>query len=71
MARHSFPQSFGRKLCGNCAFPQNLHARKLGEITVFYPVITKWKFQGISSNHQVSWQVIELVFFVGRNPRIA
>ena len=27
------------KLCGNCAFPQNFHTRKLGEITVFYDVI--------------------------------
>ena len=26
------------KLCGNCAFPQNLHTRKLGEITVFFGV---------------------------------
>ena len=26
------------KLCGNCSFPQNLHTRKLGEITVFYVV---------------------------------
>ena len=26
------------KLCGNCAFPQNFHTRKLGEITVFYAV---------------------------------
>ena len=26
------------KLCGNCAFPQNLHTRKLGEIGVFYAV---------------------------------
>ena len=24
-----------RKLCGNCAFPQIFHTRKLGEITVF------------------------------------
>ena len=24
------------KLCGNSAFPQNSHTRKLGEITVFY-----------------------------------
>ena len=22
--------------CGNCAFPQSFHTRKLGEITVFY-----------------------------------
>ena len=24
------------KLCGNCAFPQNFHTKKLGEITVFF-----------------------------------
>ena len=24
------------KLCGNCAFPQNIHTRKLGEITVLH-----------------------------------
>ena len=23
-------------LCGNCAFPQHFHTRKLGEITVFF-----------------------------------
>ena len=26
------------KLCRNCAFPQNFHTRKLGEITVFFTV---------------------------------
>ena len=26
------------KLCGNCAFSQNVYTRKLGEITVFYTV---------------------------------
>ena len=26
------------KICGNCAFPQNFHTRKLGEISVFYAV---------------------------------
>ena len=26
------------KLCGNCAFAQNFHTRKLGEITVFFAV---------------------------------
>ena len=26
------------KLCGNCAFPQSLQTRKLGEITVLYAV---------------------------------
>ena len=29
------------KLCGNCAFPQNFHTMKLGEITVFYAVPEK------------------------------
>ena len=24
------------KLCGNCAYPQNCHTRKSGEITAFY-----------------------------------
>ena len=33
-----FPNSFG-KLCRNCAFPQNFHTRKLGEITVFSAVL--------------------------------
>ena len=28
---------FGQ-LCGNCAFPQNFHTIKLGEITAFYTV---------------------------------
>ena len=27
------------KLCGNCAFPQNFHTRKLGKISVFYAVL--------------------------------
>ena len=27
------------KLCENCAFPQNIHTMKLGEITVFKVVI--------------------------------
>ena len=26
------------KLCGNCAFPQNFHTRKLGKVTAFYAV---------------------------------
>ena len=26
------------KLCGNCAFPQNFHTRKLSEFSVFYAV---------------------------------
>ena len=38
MERHSFRIVSGEspKLCGNCAFPQNFHTRKLGEITIFY-----------------------------------
>ena len=30
------------KQSGNCAFPQNFHTSKLGEITVFYEM--KWKY---------------------------
>ena len=32
------------KLLGNCAFAQNFYARKLGEISVFYTVISLTKF---------------------------
>ena len=28
-----------QKLCGNCAFLQNFHTMKLGEITVFFTVL--------------------------------
>ena len=38
--RHSFRIVSNRpKLCGNCAFPQIFHTRKLGENTVFYAVM--------------------------------
>ena len=32
------------KLCGNCAFPQNFHTNKLGEISVFY---ASWTFDRV------------------------
>ena len=32
------------KLCGNCAFPQSIHTRKLGETTLFFAVIVKKHF---------------------------
>ena len=35
--RHS-QNAIRPKLCGNCAFPQNFHTRKSGEITVFFAV---------------------------------
>ena len=34
-----FSHSFRPKLGRNCAFLQNFHSRKSGEITVFFPVI--------------------------------
>ena len=37
MERHSF-----RINCGNCAFPQNFHTRKLGEITVVCAVVVTY-----------------------------
>ena len=38
--KHSFRIVWANrpKLCGNCAFAQNLHTSKLGEIEVFYAV---------------------------------
>ena len=32
------PKVIRPKLCGNCVFPQNFHARKLGDIMVFLAV---------------------------------
>ena len=53
-----FPQSFlanQPKLWEDCAFPKNLHTRKLGEIMVFHSVIAqdisetrKWEILGVS-----------------------
>ena len=34
-----------QKLCRNCAFPQNFHTRKLGEITVFYAANVRKKIE--------------------------
>ena len=41
METHIFAefQAILPKHCGNCAFPQNVHTRKLGETTVFYVMI--------------------------------
>ena len=38
-----FLHSFGQrpKLCGNCAFPQNFHTRKSGEINFFAVTVSK------------------------------
>ena len=41
------------KLCENCAFPQNFHIRKLGEITVFYAV---------KCNKSIYWLNFVLIF---------
>ena len=35
--QHSFCMNCAKQ-CGNCAFPQHFHTRKLGEILVFYAV---------------------------------
>ena len=39
-----------QKLCGNCAFPQNFHTRKLDEITVFLSSAMKYKVYFHSMN---------------------
>ena len=38
LSNYTETSAIRRKLCGNCAFPQSLQTRKLGEITVFYAV---------------------------------
>ena len=43
------------KLCENCAFPQNVHTKKSGEITVFY--VVKAGHSEISSA-KLNWSVI-------------
>ena len=37
-------QAIRPKLCGNCAFPQNFHTRKLGEITVLLTMVKYLQF---------------------------
>ena len=44
------------KLCGNCAFPQNFHTRKLGEIMVFYAVYINITYALLSTEDLV-WDV--------------
>ena len=41
-----------RKLCGNCAFPQNFHTRKFREITVFYAVEKYYEFMKKANNYR-------------------
>ena len=45
------------KLCGNCAFPQNFHTRKLGEITLFYAVVMLQKLQKTLKNDSESFLI--------------
>ena len=47
-----------RKLCGNCAFPQNFHTRELGEITVFFVVKDHSRKQQRRRNQQVGKEKI-------------
>ena len=32
-------------LCGNCSFPENFHTRKIGEITIFFAVVTLTQYK--------------------------
>ena len=43
------------KLCGNCAFPQNFHTSKLGEITVFLAVHGNKSTYGSAEHRQKSY----------------
>ena len=38
-----FPHNLGKRFWGSCTFPQNFHAKKLGEITVFFAEIDEQK----------------------------
>ena len=35
-----------QKPCGNCVFPQNVHTRKLGEVTVLQAVVSPGFYPG-------------------------
>ena len=49
------------KLCGNCVFPQNLHPRSLGEITVFSTVIvTELTFPSNFSKLRIYYHIMIL-----------
>ena len=49
------------KLCENCAFPQNFHTMKLGEITVFHAVPDIWTSTG-TLELTIRWYLSALVF---------
>ena len=58
--RANFP-----KLCGNCAIPQHFHTRKLGEITVFFPVrlyigITMSRFSALLMDVLLLFETLDL-----------
>ena len=44
------------KLCGNCAFLQNFHIRKLGEITVIYVVYSAFSLPNAAVIHTFAVQ---------------
>ena len=48
-------------LWGNCAFLQNFHTRKLGEITVFYSVSHVWNIFEYTCNKKFRNDVREVV----------
>ena len=48
------------RLCGNCAFPQYFHTRKLGEITAFYAVSANI----FSLNVENFWELWLTFFFL-------
>ena len=49
------------KLCRNCAFPENFHTSKLGEISVFYAVSVDTR---ISKMFQFSFASVSFIIFV-------
>ena len=61
--RHSFrivSGDFHKRLCWNCAFPQNFHTRKLGEITLFFTLY----FRKFAFKRPIILSEMKLIFSV-------
>ena len=54
---------------GNCAFPQNFHTRKLGEITTFY-VVLSWMTQTLGRYFLIKGNMKFLEAFTTSDPEV-
>ena len=55
------------KLCGNCAFPQNIHTRKLGGITEFFAVSHTYLHKAIILHYNLAYTAIDEIAAALRN----